>query len=153
MAWTLLMIRLSRRKRLASKTSISQLFLASKHMINEHLSRHIEIGDVAMANTVQSSIIVCQICKKREHSAISCFNRHNEQLFPTKVDRSRQPRNNYNFRNNYKNNNKSPAPSANAVWYPASGASDHVTNDLQCIQDNHYSSKSLTVANGSLIGQ
>lgn len=40
-----------------------------------------------MANVVHSDGVVCQICLKKRHSAIACFNRHNEFRFPTVVDR------------------------------------------------------------------
>jgi len=45
---------------------------------------------VPMANMISnpnSGIVTCQICLKRGHSAIACYNRHNEVCFPTVVER------------------------------------------------------------------
>lgn len=111
-----------------------------------HLSRHTEARNVATTNAVQSSssILVCQICEKRGHSALSCFHHHNEQHFPSNVDKSRQ-----RFHYNNKASTTKESPAANVIWYPDSGVSVHVNSDPHCIQKSHQSSKSLTVANGN----
>lgn len=70
------------------------------------------------------------------------LNRHNEQRFPARVTRPKGK-----FRNN---NSKDVSASGNAIWYPDSGASDHVTSDQSAIQHSDCAapSKSLTIANG-----
>lgn len=57
--------------------------------------------------------------KKRGHLALSCFNRHNEQRFPSKHDKVK-PRYHSN------KGSKASSPVANAIWYLDSGSSDHV---------------------------
>lgn len=42
----------------------------------------IATGNITQSDT-SNTILVCQICNKRGQSAIACFNRHNEQRFPT----------------------------------------------------------------------
>jgi len=87
-----------------------------------------------------SGIVICQICDKKGHHTRACYNRHNEQRFPFVQDN----------KSKYRNNNKRGkcASNANAVWYPDSGATDHVSSDSASIQEGDKSSKFLTVANG-----
>lgn len=111
------------------------------------LSHHSEIRGIAIVNAMQleaASLIICQICDKKGHSTLSCNNRHNEQHLPSKNEKSR-PRFRYNRGSN------TPSPAANAIWYPNSGASDHVSSDPQCIQTSDAAppSRTLTVANGN----
>lgn len=85
-----------------------------------HLSHQLELKGMSTANIVQTgttSSITCQICDKRGHTALACYNRHNEQRFLSKNDRGKQ-------RGCYSKNS-----SANVVWYLDSGASDHVTSN------------------------
>lgn len=70
----------------------------------------------------------------------ACFNRHNEQLFLSIVNKS-QPR--------YNKSSKNTSTTTNAVWYPDSGASDHITNYSTQIQaSTNNASRAITVANG-----
>lgn len=111
------------------------------------LNRHMELWGVATANTVQSSsTVVCQIYDKRGHAAWACFNSHNEQWFPSTQDKVKSR---YRFNRGGKTNTST----ANTVWYPDSGVSDHVTNSSDCIQttDSKDSTHTLTVANGNPI--
>lgn len=49
------------------------------------LNHHSKVKGITTANSVQSSTtVVCQICKKKGHSALFCYNRHNKQHFPSK---------------------------------------------------------------------
>lgn len=107
------------------------------------LNRNNEIRAFLIANTIQSAnIVICQICEKRGHMAIACYNQHNEQWFPTKHDKSKA-------RFHYKGA-KEASQVANA-WYPDSGASGHVTGDLQNIQimDADQNAKMVIVTNGN----
>lgn len=111
------------------------------------LSGHTKIKGVATANAVQSgshSPVVCQICDKKVHSALACYYRHNEQRFASKNDKARS---------RFHSNRDASMPVANAIWYPDSRASDHITGKPQYIQssDATPSSKTLTVANGNLL--
>jgi len=43
---------------------------------------------IPMANMVARDNANCQICQKKDHTAVPCYNRHNENWFPT-VDEKR----------------------------------------------------------------
>lgn len=109
------------------------------------LNRHTEFKGLATANTVQSSsVVICQICHKEGHSALTCYNHHNEQRFPSKQDKNKN-------RFWFNRGGKVSSPTVNAVLYPDSRASNHVTSDSDSIQDSEKSSRTLTVANGKSI--
>lgn len=114
------------------------------HSNEARLSRQSEIRGVAMANVVHSSsnVVSCQICGKKGHNALGCYNRHNEQRFPSTTDKSR---NSYRFNRG----GKAATPAANAVWYPDSRASEHVSGDSNYIQntDKEKAPRSLTIVN------
>lgn len=58
-----------------------------------------------------STTIICQICGKKGHFDIACFNRHNKQRFPTQHDKA-QGRGRYM---GLKSNNTA---TTNVAWYP-----------------------------------
>lgn len=92
--------------------------LGSFRSFSERISCHTEVKGFPTAIAIQSrttSPIVCQICEKRGHFALSCYNKHNEQRFLSKNDKARS-------RGHFSMN--SGTSSANAV----------ITNDSQCIQ-------------------
>jgi len=93
------------------------------------LCRLAQLKGVATANIAQSSlsvkpvqsssgVIIYQVCKKNGHDALVRFNHHNEQWFPS--TQSKTP-------TRYRSNRGKRSNTANAVWYPDSGASDYVT--------------------------
>lgn len=105
------------------------------------------IGMFHMANAVSTdsifgNTITCQICLKKGHSAIACFNRHNESRFPTVVDKKSRfrPRQSQGLK---QGNN------INSVWYPDSGATDHVSPQSSDIQkkDSTPSAANILTAN------
>lgn len=55
------------------------------------LNRHSEFKGIAIANEIQTSsyAIICQICDKKGHTTLSCYNQHNEQSFPSKQGKSK----------------------------------------------------------------
>lgn len=75
--------------------------------------------------------IPCQICSKKGHGALNCFNRYNSRFPPTN-NRAMQnmpkagPSVNYAADNSYSDRNM--------VWYPDSGATNHITDDDRNIQ-------------------
>lgn len=86
---------------------------------------------ILMANAVvNDTVITCQMCLKRGHSMISCFNRHNEGRYPMLVDK----KSHFYPRFNQKVNGF-----VNTVWYPNSGATDHVVFDSAKIQQKDSS--------------
>lgn len=86
--------------------------------------------------------VVYQICKKKGHIALSCHNRHNEQLYPTPPE-SKASQAAFTKR-------IATQAQANALWYPDSGATDHVTPNVQNLQvmREHTAHPSIVVANG-----
>lgn len=108
------------------------------------LNQHTKVRGIATANSVQSSsIVLCQICDRKGHTALAFYIRHNEQCFPSKS----KPR------SRFIKGSKPSTPIANAVWYPNSGASDHVTSNSTLIKttDNDQTTKVITNANGKSI--
>lgn len=120
-------------------------FLGLLRAYELRLNRSIESKGIAMENSVQATssdttVVNCQICLKNGHSAIQCFNRHNEQRFPTQHSKGR---------NRYKGV-RSNNSHANAVWYPDTGASDHVIGEARNIQnsDTEPVARPVTVVKG-----
>lgn len=67
-------------------------FTEFKGLLRAHEKRHTRAleqsfpsANAAQFNTrsARSSPVICQICAKLGHLAIACFNRHNEQCYPT----------------------------------------------------------------------
>lgn len=120
----------------------SFLGLLRSHEIR--LNRSTDFKGIAIANAIQSvdTTVTCQICLKHGHSAIQCFKCHNEQCFSTQHTRNK---------NRYKGSKPYNAQ-ANAVWYPDTGVSDHVTGDTRNIQnpDTQPATQAVVVANGRL---
>lgn len=100
---------------------------------------------VPMANAVVRDEVMCQIFLKKGHIVISCFNCHNENHFPTMVEK----RPHYHPRSGYAGNK--PVNSTNAVWYPDFGPTDHVTTNAVNIQkiDSSPSTLGILTANGN----
>lgn len=95
-----------------------------------------------MANSVQANRgnhdeLICQICTKKGHEALTCYNRYNEYRFPSEKS------NKYRL--------KSKNISANAVWYPDSGATDHIVSNGDDIdfKNGKTNDDAVTVANGN----
>lgn len=113
--------------------------LGSLHTFDNRISRHCSTT-LPTANAVQSKVsvsLVCQICDEKGHSALGCYNRQNEQRFPSSNDRAKF-RGSFNKNSSSFTESKGSSASANGIWYPDSGVSDHVTSDPQCIQKSHY---------------
>lgn len=93
-----------------------------------------------------SSLVNCQIYNKRGHTAIICFNRHNESQYLTSNDQNR--RGNYTGRPSY-----GKSPNANAGWYADLGCTNHTTNNKNNLAGKDATKKEagLTIANGNLI--
>lgn len=122
-------------------------FAAFQGLLQAHKERYFcsAITLIPMANTISGNPVICQICMKKSHTAISCYNRHNESRFPTVVDK--KPR--YRPRSGVLG--QKPNSSDNAIWYPDSGATDHITGNPS---DSHLhgpvlATPSVQIANGS----
>lgn len=96
-----------------------------------------------MANAVTKDGVICQICLKRGHTVILCFNRHNESRFSTVIDK--RPR--YRSKSSTTGNSNS----TNAIWYPDSRATYHIVAEASNIQTKDFASTSMAIltANGN----
>lgn len=99
---------------------------------------------LVMANLAQGcrNELICQICTRKGHSTISCFNRHNESRFSTIHNKNRS---------RYKTKNSNVTE--NAISYPDSRAIDHITVNLHDIELTNQQStkKGIIIANGKEI--
>ncbi|KAK2969476.1 hypothetical protein RJ640_022190 [Escallonia rubra] len=84
-------------------------------------------------------LLVCQICSKQSHSALSYYNRFNHSYTSDDLPRSFSA--------------MTIAESFDAQWYPDSGASTHMTpNDGMLFDTSPYTGSSkILVGNGSLL--
>lgn len=65
-------------------------FAAFQGLLQAHDERYSHSSStivMPMANAASSEVVVYQICQKKGHSAISCYNRHNENRFPRVIDK------------------------------------------------------------------
>lgn len=120
-------------------------FAAFQGMLQAHeerFARSPSSGMIPMANFVSNNTVICQICLKKGHSAIACFNWHNKTRFPTVVEKNSH----YQPRQDPKQNSN-----ANVVWCPDSRATNHVTPTASDIQnkDATTSTTNILTANGN----
>ncbi|KAK1647815.1 hypothetical protein QYE76_065620 [Lolium multiflorum] len=82
----------------------------------------------------------CQICGVYGHDALRCYSRFNHAIQPESSTRTAA---------NYTNANDSYTSDPN--WYMDSGATDHMTNDIERlhVHENYKSNEQIQVANGS----
>lgn len=102
---------------------------------------------VATANAVQGSqynnkyaSMVCQIYDMKGHTTLACVSPSQRIKIPINPDQGAW----------MVQEQGSSTSTVNAVWYPDSGASDHVSDNFSSIQVTNAENnpKSLTVANG-----
>lgn len=125
-------------------------FASFQGLLQAHEVRNLHLPTaivIPLANVATKEDIICQICQKKGHTAISCYNRHNENRFPTVIDKRTRhhPRSsNFGIRTTYW---------ANTIWYPDSGATDHVTANISDIQtrDPSPSASVILTANGNRV--
>lgn len=121
------------------------LFTVFQGLLQAHDERFVHTSLPArmpMANAISTDVIICHICQKKGHSAISCYNRHNKNRFPTIIDKKSR----YRLHSGSKSSN-----SVNAIWYLDPGATDHVianTFDTQNRDFTPMASNGL-IANGN----
>ncbi|KAK1665283.1 hypothetical protein QYE76_053442 [Lolium multiflorum] len=80
----------------------------------------------------------CQICGVYGHDALRCYSRFNHAIQPESSNRSA----------NYSNHGEN---SSEPVWYMDSGATDHMTNDMERlhVQEAYKGTDQIQVANGA----
>ena len=91
---------------------------------------------------------ICQVCGKSGHTALRCYHRfdlsfqHSSEVVNTVGDQSKSA-NQVSF--------ASPESVNDPAWYVDSGATDHVTNDLEnlSVRADYKGKGKLTVGNGS----
>ena len=119
-------------------------FVEFQSMLRSHELRFVRspaTGMISMTNVVHSYTLVCQICLKKGHTVIACFSCNNESRFPTVVEKKSR----FRPHQGQKQNN-----TVNAVWYPDSGATDHVSPHASGIQKkNSTIHNKIITANGN----
>lgn len=86
-------------------------FAIFQRMLQSHEERFMQApatSMILMANVVSNDTVICQICLKKGHSMIACFNRHNELRFHIVVEKKSR----FRPRQGPKQSN-----TVNAVWY------------------------------------
>lgn len=104
---------------------------------------------------VDAKLVPCQICNRKGHGAVNCYNRFNARRFPPSHNRKLvvvgiSPRNGNNRDMVGSTNVVSRGDDRMSVWYPDSEASSHVTgnkNNLQSL-DIYSCYTTITAANG-----
>lgn len=91
---------------------------------------------------------LCQLCNKQGHEAIDCWQRDNQTDFPS---RRPNPRNQSRQAQAHVAQHYSPSTVFDPNWYLDSGATDHVSPDLQKLNvaDEYKGDDKLQVGNGS----
>lgn len=90
-------------------------------------------------------IIPCQICSKRGREALNCFNQLNVMVFPPQHNRvlttdGTTPATKMSINTVY-------VPEV-SIWYPDSGATNHVTSDASHLRNGRACNKFLSVVDG-----
>ena len=83
--------------------------------------------------------LVCQVCNKQGHIALDCYNRFNESY---SRDSQGQPHAYYS----------TPSSSQDYNWYPDSGATHHLTSDLNNLNlksDDYIGPDQIKIGNGT----
>jgi hypothetical protein len=89
-------------------------------------------------NSASSSCPVCQLCNRIGHKAFDCYNRFNEAFSRESLD---QPHAYYS----------APSQTTGLSWYPDSGATHHLTSDLQNLNikaEEFTGSEQIKIGNG-----
>lgn len=88
----------------------------------------------------------CQLCNKPGHEAIDCWQRTNKIDYPSRRPNPRSNSHQANFVQNH-----SPSSVTDPSWYFDTGATDHVTPDIQILQITkpYNGTDKLQVGNGN----
>lgn len=110
--------------------------------------------------TNTSNRLQCQVCGKNGHMAWQCFHRFNPQ-FTSPFSTPQTAFNRYNNFNSYPSHTPPSAPmqallatpdtTSSAAWFPDSGASHHITSDINNLgsASEYGGSERIHIANGS----
>ena len=96
---------------------------------------------------------ICQICSKQGHLASNCYFRFDHNFVSSSNTNSSQ-QNNYSANNSMSGNTSafvaSPQTVGDASWYVESGATNHITADLNnlSLQRDYKGKDKITVGNG-----
>lgn len=102
--------------------------------VNTAVKSYSKKYEVAETTPAQSKTeLRCQICSRKGHSALNCYNRLNITQFKPKHNRELSP-----FGPNGNNRTANSVNTVNtgkaSMWYPDSGATSHIMNSAQKIQ-------------------
>lgn len=89
--------------------------------------------------------IPCQICSRKGHGALNCYNRINFTRFPPMHNRKLIP---------IGIGSSSPSTNAASMWYPDSGSTTYITANGKILNftEKYMSSERVVAANGETIG-
>ncbi|KAL4563173.1 hypothetical protein LXL04_027209 [Taraxacum kok-saghyz] len=89
---------------------------------------------------------VCQLCQKLGHEAIDCWQRGNQTDYPSRRQNPRNPPRQANVAQYH-----SPSTVIDPAWYIDTGATDHVSPDIQKlnIAEDYKGDDKLQVGNGN----
>lgn len=97
------------------------------------ISRLVNVATKSDSKSIPKSDIKCQICRRKGHGAIDCYNRLNTTRFPTSHGRTLSPHDpNGNTQGSV--NTVMLSSDAMTMWYPDSGDTSHIMASQENIQ-------------------
>ena len=91
---------------------------------------------ITAAKNTKDEAIICQICNKRNHTTLKCFNRFNHSFIADNIPQALAA--------------ITIADSQDSEWFPDIGASDHITSNLGNLHSltPYHGSDGVMVGNG-----